>query len=101
MIKKIYKEMPHIDYGKGKIIDLELENFKTSEEIINFIESILLGDEFKDRHGNIIKLDSRREKIKFLNNLVNDIIFKNIVKNKFSENEKKLINIILKGFVNV
>jgi hypothetical protein len=97
MIKKYLKEMPHINYGKNKMIDLELENFKTSKEIISFLTDIIIGDEFKDKYGNEIKLNSKEEKMKFLKNLFNNKMFKTLAANKFSENEIKLLNIIFRG----
>ena len=99
MIKKI-NEMPYINYSKNKVFDLELEKFK-SEEMITYITDILNGTPRKDKYGNLIKLNSKNDRIDFVESMTKDLAFVNIVKSKLNPNELKLLNlvfyIVLKG----
>ena len=87
-------EMPYIDYS-NKVFDLELEKLKSVEAIIDYIIDILKGKKFKDKYNNVIEIKSLRDKQEFLNELKHNYIFNNIVKSKFSNNEKKLLSVIM------
>lgn len=93
MLKKVF-EMPYILYH-GKKFDLEFEQYKNAEDFISHLYDIFSGNNVSDKYGNNIVLKNRRDKIDFLNSIVNDEIFKNFFKYKFNDSEKKIFNIMV------
>lgn len=91
-------EMPHVFYG-DKGFDLEYENINDPEKLLLFLEDILSGKVYKDKHGEVIQLNNRNERIKFLNSLKDNDVFNNIVNHKFSDNEKKLLKMLLNSYM--
>ena len=74
IIRKYLTEMPYIRYGKAPedIIDLELELKRNPWKFVRFMISIFNGKEVKDKYGNIIHLQTAREKEKFANEIRNN-----------------------------
>lgn len=101
MIKKIITEMPYIKYGSNKTFDLELENFKIAKDMLDFLEKVLKGQKLKDKYGNTINLSNKKDIIDFIINLKKDSIFKNVINNLFSNNEKRLLNLIFDIAINL
>jgi hypothetical protein len=97
MIKKLFNEMPHINYG-DKIFDLQYEDIRNPEQLLSFLESILNGKKYVDKYGDEIFLKDRNERIKFLNGLKNNDTFINIVDHKFNDNEKRLFVLLLDSY---
>jgi hypothetical protein len=94
MIKKIYIEMPYIA-NRGLMFDLELENIKTGKELVDYFYTIFSGAEIKDKYNNVLNLRDYQDKKLLSNALKKDIFFNNIVSSLLTENERKLIEIIL------
>lgn len=93
------KEMPYVDLNKGNnSIDLEFEKYSSPKEIIKVIQDILNGQEHIDKYGNKILLSKGDMKKEFAKNLFTDIIFNNIVKNKFNPTERSEINYLLSKY---
>ena len=91
------EEMPHINYGKDhELFDLELETFKDIEGFLKYLDDILEGKPKKDKYGNVINLKARNDKIEFIRSLKDNPMFSTFVKHKLSNNEKRLLNIIMK-----
>ena len=91
------EEMPHIDYGKDhELFDLELQTFKDIENFLKYLDDIIDGKAKKDKYGNVISLKSRRHRIEFIRSLKDNPMFSAFVKHKLSNNEKRLLNIIMK-----
>jgi hypothetical protein len=90
-------EMPYVDMGGGEAFDLQLEEFKDFSEVLKFLTDIIEGSKYTDKHKSIIQLKNSTEKKEFLKSLKNDMIFNNIIKNHFSENEKKLLDLLYKS----
>lgn len=89
--------MPHIDYGDDhELFDLEIETFKDMSNFIQYLDDIIDGKPKKDKYGNVIRLKSRRERIEFIQSLKNNPMFSAFVKHKLSDNERKLINMIMR-----
>jgi len=99
MITKLFKEktiteMPYVHY-QNKIFDLEFENFKSVEDILNFLDLILSGESFKDKYKNHIELHDKKSKLEFISHLKEDAIFKNIFNHKFSNRDKQMFDIMV------
>ena len=65
----VLEEMPYVEFG-DMVIDLEAEK----KQIVPRIIDILIGNEVKDKYGNVFKLKSDKEMLDF---------FKLIKKDKF------------------
>lgn len=76
-------EMPYIELvGSDVSFDLELERFvKTKNRIgcINFIRSVLNGDPYKDKYGDILQLQDEKEKETFKKILLNNYQFNKVM----------------------
>lgn len=96
---KIIKEMPWISYADDKIFDLEFENVKEFDDLITFIQNIFRGKKFRDKHNNIIDLNTTDEKLSFLRSLQKDPIYNAYIKNKLSDRERRLLNSIIQRSV--
>ena len=93
-MKQKITSMPWLKSKEGQI-DLELENVKTGEDLIFYIEGIFQGNPVKDKYGNIMKLNTRDEKITFIRELELDSIFNAFVRKLLSENEQRLLAMFL------
>ncbi len=88
-------EMPWIQYDRNNIFDLETEKFRDTDEFLQYLSDILHGEVEVDKYGNTIKLDSREDKLKFIQTLKNDHIFNAWAEHKLSWNEKQLLDFIM------
>jgi hypothetical protein len=92
--KRKFKEMPHIDYGDEQF-DLEFEVHKDVTTFLLRLKSILSGDTHHDKYGNSIQLRTQAERKSFVQGLKKNNVFKNFVKYKFSDKDKKLLNLLI------
>jgi hypothetical protein len=93
---RILTEMPYIkNPGEGGLYDLEIERFHDPESIINYLEQIFSGKEFKDKYGNIIKLSNTEEKRKVANDIKNNKGFYDLIVSKLTNREIRLLTMIL------
>ena len=98
MIKRYYKEMPWILFD-GEDFDLELEKFKTADDIIDFIGGLFQGKTKADKFSHKIYLSNWEEKTKFFNNMIQDSGFKMFIRNRLNKNEQELLDVeINRGF---
>ena len=95
--KQKLQEMLHISYDNNhETFDLEVETFKDMESFLQYLDDILDGKIKKDKYGDVINLKSRKDKIDFIQNLKENPMFQALVKHKLSNNEKRLLSIIMK-----
>jgi hypothetical protein len=101
MIKKLFTEAPYISYGddNNKIFDLQIEDIINKEGILNYLEALLLGKSFRDKHGNIIQLKTRDEKINCIKQLKSDVMFNSLINKFLSSTEKRLLDILFHKFI--
>lgn len=96
MIKiRTLTEMPWIQYDRNNIFDLETEKFRDIDEFLQYLGDILHGEVEVDKYGNTIKLDSREDKLKFIQALKTDRDFTTWAEHKLSWNEKQLLDFIM------
>jgi hypothetical protein len=94
MVKGFYTEMPHILVpGTERSFDLELED-KTADDVIQLIKDIAEGNPISDKWERTVELDDEKNRKEFIRVIGNNFIFKSML-NKFTENERSLIQAIL------
>lgn len=87
-VRKLLSEIPYVDYiGK---FDLEIEIRQDVREFLNFLNDTISGKTQEDKHGNVITLQTMEEKKFFVNNILQDQIFKNWVNRQTPANKKML-----------
>ena len=94
-IMRRISEMPWIRYDRNNIFDLETERFRDVDHFLQYLGDILSGEVETDKYGNTIKLNSREEKLEFIQALKDDKLFCDFVDHRFSWNEKQLLNFIM------
>jgi len=86
-------EMPWLKVH-GKDFDLELENFTSNTDFIEFLSEIFSGKQVTDKFGNVLQLRGLSDKQNFIDSLYDNSLFKILLKSKFTDNERRLIEII-------
>jgi hypothetical protein len=74
----LLNEYPYIQYIN--VFDLELENKRDPQVIMQFLNDIFNGETKKDKYDNVILLQSDSEKRYFLTELLNDKMFNMFIK---------------------
>jgi hypothetical protein len=80
-------EMPYIIVGKDNLIDLEYEKINDPKKLINLLSKILDGQTYKGKYNSMMQLKTDSDKKSFVYNLLDDIMFANIINNKFNDDE--------------
>jgi len=93
--KKIFKEMPYVNYG-DIMFDLEVERFRNIKNFLDYLDDIINGKVKTDKYGNEIDLKTKQEKRKFIQSLKNNDMFKKLTTYKMNDNEKKMLDLIMK-----
>jgi hypothetical protein len=101
--KKRLSEMPWVTYlddqGHEKIFDLEIEQIGSPKEFLDFVRALFTGTKFRDKYNQEIELDSKEDKINFVQALQEDEAFRRMVRAKFSLDDQKLLDQIMQTIV--
>ena len=82
--KEMFAESPHIKINDF-IFDLEIEKVKDVFELVNYFRDIFSGKIIKDKYNNTLSLKTKEERNQFLNDLLDNDVFKNYL-NKLISN---------------
>ncbi len=94
MVRGFYQEMPHIRVpGTQQSIDLQIED-RTADEVIELIHDIANGIPIVDKWGRSIEIDNEDRRREFIREIGSNSFFQNML-TKFSDNERRLIQVIL------
>lgn len=73
--KRILKEYPYIEISDNNYFDLELEKYKDNiNDFLFHFKEIFSGKKVKDKYGDTAELKTKKEKINFLNKIMDDEI---------------------------
>jgi hypothetical protein len=65
LVEQILCEMPYIEVGED-IFDLEMEKYaKNKDKFVQKLKSILQGNKYTDKYGNVIHLTTPQQKQEF------------------------------------
>jgi hypothetical protein len=93
---KILSEMPYLKVGKNKsLFDMELENFKKSKDLLNYIKDIFEGKIEKDKYGNVLQINSHDDAKALAADIKNNSFIYGAIIAKISPEEKKILDSIL------
>jgi len=88
------KEMPWYNV-QGKDFDLELENFKSGKDFIEYLTLLFKGKKMTDKFKNTLQLKTIQDKRELCEVLKSSMIFNAMRKGKFTNSENNLLDIIL------
>jgi hypothetical protein len=86
-------EMPHIEWGPGREIDLEIELYdKKPQNFIEKMKNILIKKHHEDKYGGVVNIDDSKNMKSFIKSLKNNTTLMYWLENKgMLDKFKKLI----------
>jgi len=97
---KQFNESPHIKINNF-IFDLELEKIKDVFEFVNYFKKLFSGKIMKDKYNNTISLKSKEDRKQFLNDLLDNEVFKNFIHKILSKFDVKDFYNFFNDFINL
>lgn len=88
LVEKSLTEMTYVEIPGDKFFDLEAEKFSQGNDflgLVNKVKDIVLGKEFKDKRGTLVKLQTQEEALNFVNELKQDLILQKFLLKFFFE----------------